>query len=186
MAGRRRRRPLSARRLGRRPHRGRDDPAPPRHAPGHLRARRSHPPWHPAPPGGPPTGGRSTRLAVGLAVAPGRTAPVHGAGRCPDEWTRYALDARVMLVRASDREHVPVTDGLDFQSWIADGHPLGWPTRDDLDYHLTTLFPPVRPRGWLELRMIDALPDPWWRVAVVVSARRGAPPAPSRPATPTC
>ncbi|WP_428815105.1 glutamate-cysteine ligase family protein [Streptomyces albus subsp. chlorinus] len=30
------------------------------------------------------------------------------------------------------------------------------PRLDDLDYHLTTLFPPVRPRGHLELRMIDA------------------------------
>ena len=37
--------------------------------------------------------------------------------------------------------------------WIDDGHELGWPTLDDLAYHLTTLFPPVRPRGWLELRM---------------------------------
>ena len=32
----------------------------------------------------------------------------------------------------------------------------------DLDYHLTTLFPPVRPRGYLELRCLDALPDRWW------------------------
>jgi glutamate--cysteine ligase len=74
-----------------------------------------------------------------------------------------------MLMRRSEHEHVPVTDGLDFLSWVTHGHPLGWPTRGDLDYHLTTLFPPVRPRGWLELRMIDALPDPWWRVAVAVS-----------------
>jgi len=49
------------------------------------------------------------------------------------------------------------------------GHELGWPTLDDFDYHLTTLFPPVRPRGWLELRMIDSLPDPWWRVAAAVA-----------------
>jgi glutamate--cysteine ligase len=30
------------------------------------------------------------------------------------------------------------------------------PTVADLDYHLSTLFPPVRPRGHFELRMIDA------------------------------
>src|SRR4029450_13603814 len=40
---------------------------------------------------------------------------------------------------------------------------------DDVSYHFTTLFPPVRPRGWLEMRMIDSLPDPWWRAAVAVS-----------------
>jgi glutamate--cysteine ligase len=49
------------------------------------------------------------------------------------------------------------------------GHELGWPTLADFEYHLTTLFPPVRPRGWLELRMIDSLPDPWWRVAAAVA-----------------
>ena len=38
----------------------------------------------------------------------------------------------------------------------------GRPTVADLDYHLTTLFPPVRPRGYLEIRCIDALPDRWW------------------------
>src|SRR5207249_2743021 len=28
----------------------------------------------------------------------------------------------------------------------------------------------VRPRGWLEMRMFDGLPDPWWRVPVAVTA----------------
>jgi glutamate--cysteine ligase len=59
---------------------------------------------------------------------------------------------------------------LSFTRWILDGHELGHPTIDDLDYHLTTLFPPVRPRGWLEFRYLDALPDPWWRVAATVVA----------------
>jgi glutamate--cysteine ligase len=118
---------------------------------------------------GEPTGWRSTRLAVWFELDPGRSQPVPGTSPYPDAWASYALDARVMMVRRSPDDHVPMTDPLEFQSWIAHGHQLGWPTRDDLDYHLTTLFPPIRPRGWLELRMIDALPDPWWRVAVAVS-----------------
>ena len=44
------------------------------------------------------------------------------------------------------------------------------PTADDLDYHLSTLFPPVRPRGHLELRMIDAQPGDGWIVPVAVVA----------------
>ena len=32
------------------------------------------------------------------------------------------------------------------------------PTTDDLDYHLSTMFPPVRPRGYLEIRYLDAQP----------------------------
>ena len=45
------------------------------------------------------------------------------------------------------------------------------PTADDLDYHMSTLFPPVRPRGHLELRVIDAQPGDGWIVpTAVVSA----------------
>jgi glutamate--cysteine ligase len=122
---------------------------------------------------GAPSGWRSTRLAVWRAVDPARTTPVDGdAGRDGgrDAWARYALDAGVMLVRAGDGDHVPVLEPLSFADWIDRGHPLGWPTLDDLDYHLTTLFPPVRPRGWLELRMIDSVPAPWARAAGAVTS----------------
>jgi glutamate--cysteine ligase len=47
--------------------------------------------------------------------------------------------------------------------------PAG-PTADDLSYHLSTLFPPVRPRGHLELRMIDAQDGDGWVVPVAVVA----------------
>jgi glutamate--cysteine ligase len=117
-----------------------------------------------------PTGYRSTRLAVWAAIDPSRTAPAERNGDCRAAWAEYALAAPVMLVRTSAERHVPVLRELPFDEWIERGHDLGWPTLDDLAYHLTTLFPPVRPRGWLELRMLDAVPDPWWRVAVAVSA----------------
>jgi glutamate--cysteine ligase len=75
-----------------------------------------------------------------------------------------------MLIRTPDEHHALVEEPLTARQWIEHGHELGWPTADDIAYHLTTLFPPVRPRGWLELRMIDALPDPWWRVPVAAAA----------------
>ena len=87
------------------------------------------------------------------------------------DWSRYVLDAPVMMIRVDDdAQRRPALEPHSFERWIADGHELGWPTLDDLAYHLTTLFPPVRPRGWLELRMIDALPEEWWPVAVAVTA----------------
>ena len=43
------------------------------------------------------------------------------------------------------------------------------PTPEDLDYHLSTLFPPVRPRGHMELRMIDAQPGDGWIVPAAVA-----------------
>jgi glutamate--cysteine ligase len=116
-----------------------------------------------------PSGWRSARLAIWSALDEGRSTAVTTTGSPPEAWAEYALAARVMLVRCSDTCHVPLTETLSFADWIDHGHRLGWPTSDDLEYHLTTLFPPVRPRGWLELRMIDALPTPWWRVAVGVA-----------------
>jgi gamma-glutamylcysteine synthetase len=40
---------------------------------------------------------------------------------------------------------------LTFRAWLPGVPGLRPPTLADLDYHLSTLFPPVRPRGWLEL-----------------------------------
>ena len=135
-------------------------------------------------PGGGGCGPRSARQQVWSVMDPSRTGPVHGpllsgdpaAPAVPpaEEWLSYALQARVMMIRVTPERFVPI-DGpagagsLTFAAWMERGHELGWPTLDDFDYHLTTLFPPVRPRGWLELRMLDALPDPWWRVAAAVA-----------------
>ena len=110
------------------------------------------------------------RLATWLVLDPSRTAPVRTEGEPADAWAEYALDARVMLIRVGD-DYRPLVNGpLTARQWVLEGHPFGWPTGDDIAYHLTTLFPPVRPKRWLELRMIDALPDPWWRVPVAVVA----------------
>ena len=135
-------------------------------------------------PGGGGCGPRSARQQVWSVMDPARTGPVHGPvlggdAAAPvlspaEEWLHYALRARVMMIRVTPDRCVPVdgppgAEPLTFAAWMGRGHELGWPTLDDFDYHLTTLFPPVRPRGWLELRMLDALPDPWWRVAAAVA-----------------
>jgi len=108
---------------------------------------------------GRPTGWRSTRQYLWTALDPGRSgAPPLG----PDPrgaWAERVLDAPVMCVRRDDGPW-DVPEGLTFREWTRSAEG---PTRADLDYHLTTLFPPVRPRGHLELRMIDAQPgtDGW-------------------------
>ncbi|HSZ43129.1 MAG TPA: glutamate-cysteine ligase family protein [Trebonia sp.] len=43
------------------------------------------------------------------------------------------------------------------------------PTTTDLDYHLSTLFPPVRPRGHFEVRVIDAQRGDGWVVPLAVT-----------------
>ena len=44
------------------------------------------------------------------------------------------------------------------------------PTAADVDLHLTTLWPPVRLRGWLELRVLDAVPAAWWPALAAIVA----------------
>ncbi|HEX2180168.1 MAG TPA: glutamate-cysteine ligase family protein, partial [Actinomycetota bacterium] len=95
--------------------------------------------------------------------------PTPPLGDPVEAWSRYALRARVMFIGHHGAAE-PIRTNLSFEGWIEEGHSLGYPNLDDLKVHLTTLFPPIRPRGWLELRMIDALPDPWWRVPVAVAS----------------
>jgi len=116
-----------------------------------------------------PSGWCSTRLAVWLAIERGRVAPVGSNGTAGDSWADYSMRAPVMFIRASEDDFVPVCEPLSFAEWITGGHDLGWPTEDDLAYHLTTLFPPIRPRGWLELRMVDSLPSEWATVPANVA-----------------
>lgn len=104
------------------------------------------------------------RLDLWSRIDRTRTAPVNGHDP-GDAWATYALAARVMFIRVAADECVAVLDGTTFAGWIERGHALGWPTETDLAEHLTTLFPPVRPRGWLELRTIDALDDDRWPAA---------------------
>nr|BEK69630.1 ergothioneine biosynthesis glutamate--cysteine ligase EgtA [Kitasatospora purpeofusca] len=120
---------------------------------------------------GRPTGHRSTRQTVWSRMDPSRTlapAPDHGDPR--EAWTRYVLDAQVLCVRRRDGLPWTAPSGLTFLDWLR-GRGERPPTLADLDYHRTTLFPPVRPRGHLELRMIDAQPGDGWIVpAALVTA----------------
>jgi glutamate--cysteine ligase len=119
---------------------------------------------------GAPSGWQSSRLRTWWQLDPSRSCPVRvGVDTDPTTaWLDYALAARVMLIRTSADDYLPVTEPMTFGDWLADGHPTGHPTLEDFRYHLTTLFPPVRPRGWFEIRYLDALPTPFWHVAAAV------------------
>jgi glutamate--cysteine ligase len=124
---------------------------------------------------GHPTGWRSARQQVWANMDPRRTrAPAAPEdGRDPrDAWVAYAMDAEVMCVREPGSADWTAPPGLTFRGWVRDGGTgtLRLPTPEDLDYHLSTLFPPVRPRGHLELRMIDAQPGDGWIVPVAVAS----------------
>jgi glutamate--cysteine ligase len=140
---------------------------------------------------GSPTGWASSRQQVWARMDPGRTRPPQLDGDPRADWAAYALDAQVMCVRGSDSADWSAPPGLTFRDWVragpADSEPPGRepggrgdgeagggrlrrPTAGDLEYHLSTLFPPVRPRGHFELRMIDAQPGDGWVVPLAVSS----------------
>ena len=133
---------------------------------------------------GRPSGWKSTRQAVWFRLDPGRTRPPVNAEPGPlsigngwpengdprAAWASYVLDADVMCVRQPGSPRWTAPTGLTFRDWLR-GKAGPPPTTDDLTYHMSTLFPPVRPRGHLELRMIDAQPGDGWIVpTAVVSA----------------
>ena len=121
--------------------------------------------------GGKFTGWRSSRQWVWSQLDSARCGPILGVnGEDPaSDWARYAMKAPVMLVHPTpEMDAVPVTNWVPFADW-ADGRVLlgdRRPTQADLDYHLTTLFPPVRPRRFLEIRYLDSVPDAVWPAVV--------------------
>ena len=122
--------------------------------------------------GGRTSGWHSMRQGTWQGIDHGRSDPVP-LGDPVTAWTTYALEAPVMLVRDGEAL-APVTERIPFAQWLrgaAHGRPpfTRPPTTADLDYHLTTLFPPVRPRGYLELRCLDALPDRWWPALAAIT-----------------
>ncbi len=103
----------------------------------------------------------SARQGIWWNIDPTRTRPVPMSEDPSGSWLRYALDALVFFIPTDGPGRpggVGVSESMTFRQWMHRGHELGWPTINDFQYHLTTLFPPIRPRGWMELRVLDALP----------------------------
>lgn len=113
------------------------------------------------------TGWRSNRMATWWSMDTTRCRPVVTGDDLPESWARFALSARVMAIRIGDAHVVP-PQRITFEQWMRDSVDGIYPDTDDLAHHLTTLFPPVRLKGWLELRMLDSLPSPYWEVAATV------------------
>jgi glutamate--cysteine ligase len=127
---------------------------------------------------GRPTGWKCTRQLVWSRLDPCRTRAPVGAEPDPEtdapadprrDVIKYAMDAEVLCVRRPDGQPWTVPTGLTFRDWVR-GPAYAGPTEDDLSYHLSTLFPPVRARGHFELRMIDAQPGDGWIVPVALVA----------------
>ncbi len=102
------------------------------------------------------SGWRSFRARVWRELDGGRTGvfPCHDP---VDEYLRFALDAPAILRGGEDGPWLP------FRDW-RDATPDGWRA------HLTTLFPEVRPKGFAEVRCIDAVDPEWFAAPLLLLA----------------
>ena len=110
----------------------------------------------------------SARMRSLYATDPVRTRPAAVCARPADAWAKRVLDTPVIAVRRPGPNWLP-PHRLTFADWVA-GALDRPPTADDLDYHLTLQFPPVRPRGYLEVRYLDSPPHGQWLPPVVLMA----------------
>jgi glutamate--cysteine ligase len=106
------------------------------------------------------TGHASFRAKTWQLLDPARTGIAAGDGDPTTEYVRFALAAPAMFLRSPDGEY------LSFGEWVDRGQA----TAEHLATHLSTLFPEVRPRGYLELRSIDALPIDQYAAPVLLLA----------------
>lgn len=128
----------------------------------------------------------STRSWIWQGADPTRTgfdmAQVGAPGEEAAAYTAYALAATAIPLPRPGLLPAPA-DGTTLAAWIAEEGPR--PDDEDTVHHLSTLFPPVRPRlgpgtaggnpsgpavAHLEVRYLDALPRRWAEVAVATLA----------------
>jgi glutamate--cysteine ligase len=140
--------------------------------------------------GGRRTGWASSRMQAWFALDPARTwpSPVNWDPAVDwdpaADWARRALDTP-LLCRRRPWGSWEVPRGVTFADWLSGALP-GRPSTADLDYHLTTLFPPVRPHGYLEVRYLDTQPEGQWLVPVAVLAALLADPSVTAAARDAC
>lgn len=120
----------------------------------------------------PDTGHVNARAMGWLGLDPTRTGVAPPLREGVDDPLEHALAdalrADVLLVERGGHA-LAGEPGWSFGRWVADGHPrYGRPTSADLRTHLSTLFPEVRLRRYVEVRGVDALPGPWRGAAVAL------------------
>ena len=122
---------------------------------------------------GRPTGWKSSRMACWLSLDPARTAPPPVDVADPaSAWAERVVDTPLLCVRSEGGTSWDVPPAVTFADWAEgrrrDGALDRAPTTADLDYHVSTLFPPVRPHGHLEVRYVDGQPGRDWALPAAV------------------
>lgn len=106
------------------------------------------------------TGFASRRMQIWTDTDPDRTGIlpfVFEEGFGYERYIEWALDVPMFfLIR--DQEYLPILGKKTFRQFMQQGHAGHTATLKDFDVHLTTLFPEVRLKRYIEVRGSDALP----------------------------
>lgn len=86
------------------------------------------------------------------------------------DYLRFSLDAAVMFITMNGGEYMVPERPLSFRQWMVGSRQFGYPDSSDWHTHLSTLFPDVRARGWMELRSMDCIDRQWWPVPAAMTA----------------
>ncbi len=109
--------------------------------------------------GGKPSGFVSRRVHVWRHVDPDRCGIppfVFEPGLGYRRWVEWALDVPMFFVVRGG--HYRPAHGMPFRAFLEGGFEGERATLADFDRHLTTLFPEVRVKRWIEVRGADAVP----------------------------
>lgn len=114
-------------------------------------------------------GSCSARQVSRFASDPVRARPVRKASSARSAWANHVLDS-TLLVRSIDAAKIDYTPTL--REWLRSSEGQGGMTRGEIELHTKTVMAPVRARGYLEIRMIDAQtePDGWVLPLATVAA----------------
>ena len=108
---------------------------------------------------GKPTGFASYRSQIWLGMDPARSGLLTDflvRGPSFDSWVDYLLHVPMLFV--CHEGHYAPAEGMTFIQFLRRGHGGRFPSLADWELHLTTVFPEVRLKHFLEIRGADANP----------------------------
>ncbi len=131
------------------------------------------------------TGQQSYRASAWLETDPDRCGLlrfVFEPGASFRAYAEWALDVPMFFVYREDTYHSLAGQDFTFRRFLAEGWRDARATRDDWERHLSTLFPEVRLKRYIEVRqadastreMVRALPALWRGVLATADTRRAA------------
>lgn len=123
---------------------------------------------------GKPTGAYSFRTLIWQNLDTSRTGFPKGFLEpsycsCPaQQYREFALNAHLLRLPDSTGQLRFQDKFLNFGEWMKEGHLGLFPDMDDWANHVSTLFPEVRVRGFLEIRYLDGQSKVWCAVPAIV------------------